>query len=134
MPRDPIVDAWFDARDHPQESTMQAVRRAILEADPRVTETIKWQSPTFVYKGNIASINPQAKAHVSLMFHRGADIPGDHPLLEGGGDVARYVRFDSPADVEGRRDELSAVIRAWCDARDADEALGQERRRRGFAR
>jgi hypothetical protein len=118
MPTDPTVDAWFQAKQHPQEATMQAVRRAILDADSRVTETIKWQSPTFVYKGNIASINPQAKAFTSLMFHRGAEIPGEHPLLGGGGEVARYVRFDSPADVETKRVELAAVVRAWCEARD----------------
>ena len=119
MPTDPNVDAWLQAKDHPQEATMQALREAFLGADPRVTETIKWQSPTFVYRGNIASINPQAKAYVSLMFHRGAEIPGEHPLLQGGGEVARYVRFDSPADVEAKRADLAAIVRAWCDARDA---------------
>ena len=119
MTKDPAVEAWFAARSHPQETTMRALRDAILEADPRLTETIKWQSPTFVYKGNIASINPQAKAYVSLMFHRGAEIPGDHPELQGGGDVARYMRFDSPDDVAAKRPALEAVIRAWCADRDA---------------
>ena len=37
-------------------------------------------------KGNIASVNPRTKSHVSLMFHTGAAIPGEHPLLQGGGD------------------------------------------------
>lgn len=97
---------------------MRAVCDAIRAADPRVTETIKWQSPTFVYKGNIASINPQAKAYVSLMFHRGAEITGDHPELQGGGDVARYMRFDSVDDVALKRPALEAVVRAWCADRD----------------
>ena len=97
---------------------MQVIRDVILGADARVTEAIKWQSPTFVYRGNIASINPQAKAHVSLMFHRGAEISGDHPELQGGGDVARYMRFDSEDDVAARQDSLKAVVRAWCHDRD----------------
>ncbi|MCI0346518.1 MAG: DUF1801 domain-containing protein [Chloroflexi bacterium] len=116
---DPAVDAWFEAKKHPQAETMQAVRQAILDADGRVTESIKWQSPTFAYKGNLASIMPGAKQFVSLMFHRGAEIPGSHPELQGGGDVARYMRFDSVADVAAKRDALAAAVKAWCDARDA---------------
>lgn len=99
---------------------MRAVRDVILATDPRVSETIKWQSPTFVYRGNIASLNPQAKAYVSLMFHRGAEISGDHPELQGGGETARYMRFDSIEDVTAKRPALEAVVRAWCADRDAD--------------
>ena len=112
------VDAWFETKQHPQLELMRAVREAILGADPRITESIKWQTPTFAYRGNIVSINPTAKAYVSLLFHRGATISGDHPILEGGGDVARYARIDSAADLEARRQELEAVVRAWCDDRD----------------
>lgn len=112
------VDAWFEARRHPQLELMRAVRAVILAADPRVSETIKWSTPTFAYRGNIASINPAAKAYLSLLFHRGATISGDHPILEGGGDVARYARFDSADDLAARRHELEAVVRAWCDDRD----------------
>lgn len=36
--------------------------------------------------GNIASFSP-AKNFVSLMFHRGAELPGKHPRLEGDGQL-----------------------------------------------
>ena len=114
----PEVDAWFQGRPHPQLERMQAAREVILGADPRIGESVKWQTPTFGYKGNLVSINPQARAYLSLLFHRGATISGHHPILEGGGDVARYARFDSAADLEARRHELEAVVRAWCDDRD----------------
>jgi hypothetical protein len=110
----PEVDAWFEASSHPLKGAMLRVRELVLDADERVTETMKWQSPTFMYEGNIASIDPHAKRHVSVLFHRGAEIPGDHPLLEGGGKLARYVRFEDAAAVEARRPELQAVVRAWC--------------------
>jgi hypothetical protein len=119
MVASPEVDAWFAALEHPLNETMQSVRAAILSADPRVDESIKWKSPTFAYKGNIASINPQARKHVSLMFHRGAEIPGEYPSLEGGGEVARYMRFLDPADVDAKSAELRAIIQAWCDAKDS---------------
>jgi hypothetical protein len=109
------VDDWFAARDHPLTDAMQRVRELILGADPRVTESIKWKTPTFAYRGNIASFNP-AKNLVSLLFHRGAEIAGDFPRLEGDGRLARVMRFADLADVERNADELQAVIRAWCRA------------------
>jgi hypothetical protein len=102
----PEVEAWFRELDHPLKDVMLRVRAVILGADPRVTEVIKWKSPTFVFEGNIASINPRTKAHVSLMFHQGASIPGKHPWLEGGGGTTRYMRFDDRADVRAKQRDL----------------------------
>ena len=110
------VDAWFAGYDHPMKDLMQAVRRVIM-SDDRLSETIKWKSPTFMYEGNLASFNPRTKAHVSLMFHTGASIPGDHPILEGGGDTARYVKFQDESDLDAKRDGLLAVVDAWCRSR-----------------
>ena len=71
---DAAVDAWFKRSSHPLIDTMLSVRDVFL-SEPRVTECIKWQSPTFVYEGNIASIDPHANEHVTVLFHRGAEIP-----------------------------------------------------------
>ena len=58
MNRNPDVDRWFDEADHPLDPVMRRAREIILAADDRVTESIKWKTPTFAYKGNIASFNP----------------------------------------------------------------------------
>jgi hypothetical protein len=116
MSSNPEVDAWFDDYDHPVKDAMLRIKDLIL-SDARMSETIKWKSRTFIYKGNMASFNPRTKAHVSLMFHTGATIPGDHPRLEGGGETARYMKFDNLADVEQAADELRAITAAWCDSR-----------------
>jgi hypothetical protein len=54
------VDAWFADFDHPLVDIMQRVR-SIIMSDPRMSETIKWKSPTFMYKGNTASFNPRTR-------------------------------------------------------------------------
>jgi hypothetical protein len=108
------VDDWFDGYENPQKDAMLRVRAIVLE-DPRMAETIKWKTPTFVCGGNMASFNPRAKKHVSLLFHTGASIPGDHPRLTGGGDTARYMTFADLGEVEEAADDLRAVTRAWCD-------------------
>jgi hypothetical protein len=119
MPRQPEVDAWFERYDNPMKPVVQRMREIILDADPRVDECIKWQAPTFIYKGNIASFFPKSKQHASLMFHQGAKIPGTFPRLEGGGDTGRYLKVVDLDDAEAAKSELESVVRAWCDWRDA---------------
>jgi hypothetical protein len=110
----PDVDAWFADFQHPLKDAMLRVREIILE-EPRMEESIKWKTPTFDYRGNLASFNPRSKAHVSLLFHTGASIPGEHPRLEGGGDTARYMRLADLTEVEAAADDLRRVVAAWCD-------------------
>jgi hypothetical protein len=112
------VDAWMAKYDNPMKPVVQAVREVILEADPRIAETIKWQAPTFVYKGNLASFFPKAKQHASLMFHTGASILGDFPSFEGGKETGRFMKFADLVDVERKADELRRVVKAWCDQKD----------------
>ena len=113
----PEVEEWFRELDHPLKEAMLRVRQIILEADERISETIKWSSPTFAFKGNLASFQPKAKRFVSLMFHRGSEIPGGHPGLEGDAPLVRIMRFGDEGDVEDHRSELQAVVRAGCDWR-----------------
>lgn len=114
MPRNAAVDAWFAELEHPLKDAMLRVREIILE-EPRIDESIKWKTPTFSYRGNLVSFNPRSKAHVSLLFHTGASIPGVHQRLEGGGDVARYMRLADLAEIEAAADDLRSVVTAWCD-------------------
>jgi hypothetical protein len=117
------VDAWFAKYDNPMKEVVQAVRDVILGADPRMEETIKWQAPTFVYKGNLASFFPKSKQHASLMFHTGArlqaaGLPGDFPSFEGGGATGRMMKFADLADVRRKRAELRRVVKAWIKMQD----------------
>lgn len=112
--RDTAVDQWLSTKQHPQAPLMKQVREVILSADPRVAECVKWSCPTFTYEGNIVSINPQARAFVSLMFHTGGKIPGELPQLTGSGATCKYMRFDDAADLAARSGELVEVIQAWC--------------------
>ena len=114
MKKDPEVTAFFRTLEHPLKDAMERVRMIMLESDARVTEAIKWKSPTFMYEGNIASIEPRSKKHVSVLFHQGAALPGKHPRLEGGGETVRYMRFADLDDVEKHRSDIERAVRAWC--------------------
>ena len=60
-------------------------------------------------------VHQASKRLVSIMFHRGAEIPGDHRRLEGDGRLARTMRFSDLEQLEAGRADLEAAIRAWCD-------------------
>lgn len=112
------VDRWMGHYDNPMRDVVQRVRRIMLASDDRVGEIIKWSTPTFTYKGNIASFFPKSTQWATLMFHQGALIPGTFPHLIGKGTDARVMRFVSIAEAEDRRDELNAVVQAWIEWKD----------------
>jgi hypothetical protein len=111
--RNPVVDAWFEKYSNPQKDLVQAVRALILDTDPRITEVIKWQAPTFVYKGNLASFYPKSVKHVSLMFHTGASLSDPSGVLEGEGDTSRVLRVLDHKDLGGKADALRGLIAHW---------------------
>lgn len=72
MPND--VDAWMAKYDNPQKAVAQAVRKAILAADKRIAETIKWQSPTFMHQGQPRLVQSEGEAvRESDVSHRRED-------------------------------------------------------------
>ncbi len=119
MAKNPDVDAWLATYDNPMKPVVSALRNAVLETLPEVDEAIKWQAPTFIYKGNIASFFPKAKKHASLMFHKGAEIPGDYPNLLGDGKEARSFKVTSLEDLDAKRPELLSIFKAWIALKDA---------------
>ncbi len=116
---DPAVDAWMTRYDNPMRDVVERIRQIMLQADDRVEECIKWQTPTFTYKGNIASFFPKSMHHATIMFHQGALIPGTYPHLEGSGREGRAMKIVSIAEAEDRRDELTSLVQGWIAMRDA---------------
>mgnify|MGYP005664359951 CR=1 FL=1 len=114
------VDALLDTKQHPRTDEIKRVREILLATDEKIEECVKWSSPTFTYKGNIASFFMNSKKLVSLMFHKGATIPGNHALLEGYGKEARTARFYSLEDIEEKKEALEEVVRAWIRQQDSE--------------
>jgi uncharacterized protein YdhG (YjbR/CyaY superfamily) len=123
VPKRREVDTWLLRYENPMKDVVVRIRELILAADPRIDECIKWQAPTFTYKGNLASFFPKSKQHASLMFHLGANIPGKHPRLEGTGSTSRVLKLGSVKEANAARRDLEKIVRAWCDWRDAAESV-----------
>jgi uncharacterized protein YdeI (YjbR/CyaY-like superfamily) len=118
MKTNPEVDRFLAAKNHPMTKEINRVREIILDTDDRIEEVVKWSSPTFMYKGNIASFFMNAKKFVSLMFHKGATIKDDSGLLQGDAKAGRLARFEDLADIEKKKTALQEVIREWIRMQD----------------
>lgn len=108
--------------DNPMRDVVQRLRHVLLQSDERLGECIKWQTPTFVYKGYLASFYPKSESMATLVFHSGRAIPGEFPHLEGAGKDGLAMHVVSIAEAEERRDELEQIVAAWIAMRDAAES------------
>ena len=118
MNKNPKVEDFLKAQNHPMDLEIRRVRDFILNVSDQITEDIKWNSPTFIYKGNMASYFMNAKKHVSLMFHKGAFLSLEGNLLEGQGKEGRTAKFYSLEDINKKKQQLTEVVRAWMQYRD----------------
>ena len=114
MSKNTEVESWLAGK--PAEPILRRVRDVILKADPRMSEYLKYGTIVFAGSGaDCATFVQHDKKTVSLMFNRGARIPGKFPHLEGNGPTARFMRFADVAGVNARAAELSKIAVAWCD-------------------
>ena len=116
------VDAYMAALDHPLKAEVQALREIILGVNPNITEQIKWNAPSFSYKGYLATFNLHLPTQIRLIFHNGAILNDKSGLLEGDYVDRRIVYFANMQDVQTKRAGLAKAIRAWVKAMDKQSA------------
>jgi hypothetical protein len=112
------VDAYMDRLEHPFKAEVQAVREIIKGVDPRITEQVKWNAPTFSYKGYMATFNLHRTQHVLLVWHNGVVLDDPDGLLEGAYPDRRMTYFTGMAEVEARRPALEGLVRRWVELMD----------------
>jgi len=115
-----VVDAYMRDVDHPFKAEMEAVRKIIIGASPKISERIKWNAPSFYYKEDLGAFNPRATeyAHLILLFPDGAGMQADDDLLEGKHKDRREVRFRSLDEVAAKKPALEKLVKRWVALRD----------------
>lgn len=115
------VSAYMAALEHPHKALVEALRRAVLGADPAIAEGIKWNAPSFRTHEYFATTHLRTKDGVGLILHLGAK-PKDQPqpeitdptgLLRWLAPDRAMVVFASIDDLHARQGALQAVLRQW---------------------
>jgi len=117
------VEAFLASLEHPAKQDILDLRQAILGADGRITEGIKWNAPSFRTSEYFATFHLRAKEGVQIILHLGAkkrDTPGfgiEDPdsLLEWLGKDRASVKFRDAKDVQAKRVAFVNVIRQWIE-------------------
>lgn len=108
------VNAFMKLLDHPLKEEIEAVR-AIIKANKKISERVKWNAPSFFYTDDLATIHVKAKQHVHLIFHHPAIVKITSQLLEGDYKDRRMMYFESMQQVKDRKKELGRIIKELVD-------------------
>lgn len=118
----PAVEAFLAELEHPLKAELEAVRRIIKQANPKVDERIFFKVPSFFYKEDILNFHPRSKdcVHLVMVFPKGLAAYKDSALFLGAHQDRRELKFKDMADIQAKKAELEAVINDW--VRVMDEA------------
>lgn len=119
------VETFLASLDHPFKPEIIALRQAILGADSRIAESIKWNAPSFSTSEHFATMQLRAKDGVLIILHLGAKtrdtattgIAIDDPaaLLSWLAKDRASIKFRDLADIEAKRAAFTNVIRQWIE-------------------
>ena len=117
------VEDFLAALEHPFKREILTLRQLILGADPRISEGIKWNAPSFRTEEYFATFHLRAKEGVQVILHLGAkkrddlasgiDIPDPESLLEWLAKDRASVRFRDMKDIDAKGAAFASVIRQW---------------------
>ncbi len=119
------VSAYLNQLDGSIRATIAYLRNFILGIDPEIGEQIKWNSPSFYYKGEMAPFDPKEykrdllvcnlhKGRIMLVFPTGAKVEDKSGILEGKyTDGRRMITFKDLADLKAKENDLRSVIEQW---------------------
>ncbi len=122
MVRSADVDAYMAALEHPMAAQVEKVRTAILNADSRINESIKWNAPSFYIGDHFATFNLHRPDRMQIVLHAGAKVNPDAKQFEitdpagvltwAAVDRAS-VTFTGAAEVDERLEAFLGILDQW---------------------
>jgi uncharacterized protein YdhG (YjbR/CyaY superfamily) len=106
------VDEFMEKLDHPFKAEVQMMREIIKNVNEDITEQIKWNAPSFSYKGEyLVTFNLWEKERIHLVFHNPMISRVKSKLLEGDYDYRRMAYFSAKKDIEEKKAALEKVLK-----------------------
>ena len=123
MPKQSVT-AFLSALKHPHKAEIERIRELIFEADPHLSEQIKWNAPSYGHGDDRITFRLQPGDKVDLIFHRGAKVKDnagfsfadEDELVTWLSPDRGIISFGDSADVEAKAKPLRALIKRWLAA------------------
>ena len=116
------VNEFMEKLDHPFKAEVEAVRGIIKGADKNITEKIKWEAPSFGYRGEyLVTFNLWEERRIHLVFHSAASSrnqKGRWPVMWHNSGLNKRERSPqppliTPATGHGHISEYTSRISTW---------------------
>ncbi len=105
------VDGYLASIEEPRRSTLEALRRSILEVVPEAEQCISYGAPAFKVQGRTVAGFAAYPNHLSYLPHSGS------VLVELGDDVAGYATTKGSLQFAVDRPLPDALVRRLVDTR-----------------
>lgn len=106
------VKEWMGNLEPEMGMAVEAVRKIIKAAGPKLNESIKWNAPSYYYKEDIVTFGPtRGKDKVILVFHHPNIVKLKSDLLKGEYRDRRLVYFNSLKEIKENKKELERIIK-----------------------
>ncbi|HEY6801327.1 MAG TPA: DUF1801 domain-containing protein [Agromyces sp.] len=119
------VDEYLISHEPQRRAEIESLRSLVHEAEPSLTEIVKWNSPDYTLDGvDRLTINAAGKGPVRLILHFGTERSEDKgaaPTFTGDPDdlltwhsnIRASLPMPATEQLPAERDAIISVIRAW---------------------
>ena len=106
------VDEFLANLSHPRKAEVEAVRSIIKGVDKNIAEEVKWNAPSFNYKGEyLVTFNLRETEHIHLVFHNPRIPEVKSALLEGNYKDRRMLYLADMDDIRAKKTALEKIIK-----------------------
>jgi hypothetical protein len=102
------TDTWLSELDPALHRIAEILRKLIMEADPELSEAIKWGNPAYEKRGLVCYLSA-TKGYVTLGFFNGASLTDPEGRIEGTGKNMRHIKVRSLGDI--RPEQYASWVR-----------------------
>ena len=120
------VASFMRALKHSRKSEVELVRKVVLGAAAGITEHVKWNAPSFCYRGDDrVTLRLQPGDRVEIVFHCGAKkrVGGTRPNVSDVDGLLKWLAVDRAIvtlsdadDVRAKSGAVEALVREWMEA------------------
>ena len=106
------VDEFLRELSHPLKAEVEAARSIIMGVNKDIHEEVKWNAPSFNYKGEyLVTFNLRETKRVHLVFHNSQIAKVKNDLLEGDYVDRRMIYFVNMKDIKANKPLLEKALR-----------------------
>ncbi|RIV45921.1 DUF1801 domain-containing protein [Flagellimonas pelagia] len=117
------VTEFLDGLNHPLRAEIEQLRKLILNAEPTLTENVKWNGPNYcIGDADRITMKIQPPKQIQLIFHRGVKkleqpkerlLATNSKLLVWKENDRAVASFKNQTEIENSASELRNIIKDW---------------------